>query len=276
MDYPSSSTRKDPVLEMHPEPPEIDIGMEARDLVLALPRLFNRKVRALTFITYRPSPGIEQRIEQKIPPKKRQKLNQLLLRARKSLRVAEPQFRYWKSSILTGTWMTLDFAGFIDDGLKHFPPRRGPKIRIPVDVGMRSKLALIKAEADRQDHVVAICSRSSCLNGLPVHIPMMDFKCKPNRKNLALVLEALYQIGEKRGVILKSGDSFHYFGLDLLTHSKWVRFLAGCALVAPLTDSRYIAHRLADGVAVLRITKSTQKQETPHVVAIFGMKKAGA
>jgi hypothetical protein len=64
-------------------------------------------------------------------------------------------------------------------------------------------------------------------------------------------------------------NSFHYYGFELLTQDKWIEFLAGCLLLAPFTDSRYIAHRLAEGVADLRITNSDEKKTIPYIVAII-------
>jgi hypothetical protein len=52
----------------------------------------------------------------------------------------------------------------------------------------------------------------------------------------------------------------------MMTHDDWIRFLGRALLLAPIVDPRYIAHRLIDGFAVLRISTNPAKQKLPELV----------
>jgi hypothetical protein len=103
-------------------------------------------------------------------------------------------------------------------------------------------------------------------NNQIMHIPLVDFHCPPNKKNLKFVKAALKEIGEKDGIILNSGRSFHYYGFELKPEKEWKKFLGLCLLLSPLVDPRYVAHRLIDGESVLRIYSNSIKPNVPIVV----------
>ncbi len=100
------------------------------------------------------------------------------------------------------------------------------------------------------------------------HIPMMDFRCPKSPGNLARVKRLLKVIGEEEGVILDSGRSYHYFGVNPLTEKDRLMFLGKC-LLSELVDQRYVGHRLLDGCSILRISASPKRRKTPTVVAIL-------
>ena len=100
------------------------------------------------------------------------------------------------------------------------------------------------------------------------HIPMMDFRCPKSPKNLARIKGLLRTIGEKEGVILDSGRSYHYFGINPLSEKGWLMFLGKC-LLSELVDSRYIGHRLIDHCGILRISACPLRPKIPTVVSIF-------
>jgi hypothetical protein len=80
------------------------------------------------------------------------------------------------------------------------------------------------------------------------------------------LLLALKGMGEQRGLLFKSGASFHYYGLRLMDETEWRQFLGRCLLTAPLTDARYVAHRLIEGFGVLRIASTRRKPVSPFLV----------
>lgn len=100
------------------------------------------------------------------------------------------------------------------------------------------------------------------------HIPMMDFRCPQSPKNLALIKGLLRAIGEKEGVILDSGRSYHYLGVDPLDEKDWLMFLGKC-LLSGLVDERYVGHRLIDRCGILRISACPLRPKIPTVVAIL-------
>ena len=100
------------------------------------------------------------------------------------------------------------------------------------------------------------------------HIPMMDFRCPKSPKNLTRIKRLLRAIGEEEGVILDSGRSYHYFGLNPLNEKDWLRFMGKC-LLSELVDGRYIGHRLIDRCGILRISDCPLRPKIPTVVDIL-------
>lgn len=99
-----------------------------------------------------------------------------------------------------------------------------------------------------------------------LHIPMMDFNCEASPENLEKIQEFLKKIGQK-GVVLVSGRSYHYYGVELLSEKDLLIFLGKCLLFVDFTDPRYIGHRLQDGHLNLRISKEIRRPDLPKVVA---------
>lgn len=99
------------------------------------------------------------------------------------------------------------------------------------------------------------------------HIPMMDFDCEISCKNLE-VIQRFLRISNKGGVILQSGRSYHYYGIELIPDREWLMLLGRFLLLMDYTDSRYIAHRIIDGYGSLRISENERRPIPPKVVAI--------
>lgn len=121
-----------------------------------------------------------------------------------------------------------------------------------------------------RDSCLVVCSRIRCSSLSAreyMHIPMMDFRCEPSNQNRQFVVTAMRKIGQKAGVVLESGRSYHYYGFDLLTEDEWRKFMYRSLLLTPFIDSRYIGHRLLSGMARLRITSCRAKSVTPFKVA---------
>jgi hypothetical protein len=103
------------------------------------------------------------------------------------------------------------------------------------------------------DAGLAACSIVSRSDDAPRHLPMLDLCCPVSETNTVAVKVMLQKITRHPGLIVTSGRSYHYYGLAVLTACQWLEFLARALLLAPYTDSRFIAHRLLDGQCRLRI-----------------------
>lgn len=115
---------------------------------------------------------------------------------------------------------------------------------------------------------LAVTSKMRLFNNKKVfHIPMMDFSCTVSPENLKMIQGFLRKI-KQRGVVLLSGRSYHFYGIDLLYSKNWLRFLGKCLLFTSYTDSRCIGHRLIEGYSSLRISEEERKPTLPTVVAI--------
>ena len=137
---------------------------------------------------------------------------------------------------------------------------------------IRSRTYRPQSAVKARYQALAMCSCCTQADTI-VHVPMMDFRVQAPKgssttdRTLELIAEALIAINAPNGVILKSGNSYHYYGFELLNQGNWYEFTARCLLLEPLVDVRYIAHRLLSGRAALRITESSQKPHIPTVVA---------
>jgi hypothetical protein len=92
-------------------------------------------------------------------------------------------------------------------------------------------------------------------------IPMIDFVGKPTRADLNRVAEALGSFQISSFDIFDSGRSLHLYGLTLITHEEWLRFLGRILLLnlpgqPEVVDTRWVGHRLMAGYGTLRWTKN--------------------
>lgn len=122
-----------------------------------------------------------------------------------------------------------------------------------------------KGLADHQ--LLGVTSRVSLLGGAEAHIPMMDFSCDISDENSEILVRLLKDIHKKKGFLLESGRSYHYYGIGLLTEVEWRIFLGKCLLMSGYSDGRYIGHQLVDGYCALRLTSGNLKNRVPTVVA---------
>jgi hypothetical protein len=80
---------------------------------------------------------------------------------------------------------------------------------------------------------------------------------------------ALQWLGQRRGVLLNSGNWYHYYGFELLSPARSKTVRGGGPVAAPLVDARYIAHRMLAGKASLRLNEVSGKEE-PKAAARLG------
>jgi hypothetical protein len=116
---------------------------------------------------------------------------------------------------------------------------------------------------------LAVCSEVILRSGKPAHVPLIDFQCAKSRKNLEFLSAAFSRIEPKGGVILASANSYHFYGMSLLSHAEWYRFVGRCLLLEPLVDVRYLGHCLLDGFAALRISRQGQSLGRPPFVVAY-------
>jgi hypothetical protein len=123
------------------------------------------------------------------------------------------------------------------------------------------------ARSLRENQLLALASSVSVVEQGIRHIPMMDFKCSLSTKNLEVLTLLLRNIGQRKGYLLESGRSFHYYGMELLGQEEWRVFLGKCLLMSEHVDDRYVGHQLVDGYCVLRLSAGKLRPRVPTVVA---------
>lgn len=118
-----------------------------------------------------------------------------------------------------------------------------------------------------RDSVAAVMSETR-IKRRAFHIPMMDFACPEQPENLYKIEQLLELIGQKAGVILSSGRSYHYYGAVLMSQAEWFNFLGDCIL-SRLADWRYGGHRCKDFGGTLRLSACPLRPKIPSVVSVI-------
>ena len=119
------------------------------------------------------------------------------------------------------------------------------------------------------DFVLAASSKVRLKDGSVAHLPMIDFKCAPTDQNIELAKDAFAKIGQTDGVLLNSGNSFHYYGQTLMNEKEWREFLGHCLLLADFIDTRYVGHALINNECRLRLSTAPLNPFIPTVVKVF-------
>jgi hypothetical protein len=242
--------------------PSIDIavGASAPEFVASLAAVHD-SVRALRFKVYSPTPVLEERLSASGDDSMRGILAEA---AKLRGMTGRTLFPYWES-VLVAAAATEKSGLFMREAAKHDPRAEAAKrYEIPATEVASGGLDELVARL-RPQEVVALCSTCATADGSVRHIPMMDFRLMPGAGSVEVVREMLEAVGQTGGVILGSGRSYHFYGLDLLERDDWLKFLARSLLLAPLTDARYIAHRILEGEGALRVTANEAKPRMPVV-----------
>lgn len=127
------------------------------------------------------------------------------------------------------------------------------------------KIRELHSEAG-ENRAIGITSVVETLDRKRRHIPMMDLKSRVSGFNQRAIVDLFKSVRNEPGVLLDSGNSYHYYGLQTVDESSWRAFLGECLLFSPVVDSRYVGHRLIDGFCVLRVSEAAHKSRVPAVV----------
>jgi len=120
----------------------------------------------------------------------------------------------------------------------------------------------------REEEDLAFHSRVYVKNERLRHIPMVDFKERPSSSDLGMICNVLRTFQIDKVVLYDSGRSAHLYGVALITHEEWLRFLGRILLFnlpndREIIDTRWVGHRLMAGYGTLRWTKNN-----PHYLAM--------
>jgi len=99
------------------------------------------------------------------------------------------------------------------------------------------------------------------------HVPMLDFESTEHETEIHEIMD----IGLPRGVVLKTDNSFHYYGLDLMKEGVWRNWITKLIQLEEseeLFGFSYLQTCLDRGYSALRIWgyPGTSKEKSPVVV----------
>ena len=121
----------------------------------------------------------------------------------------------------------------------------------------------------KEEENLALTSRVELAKGRIKHIPMVDFDCACSEQNFQKAIEALLALGEKGGFLLKSGKSYHYYGIGLLSETRWHNLMKRCQK-QELIGYDWPLLQLRDGFSGLRVSTSSTKSHLPQLIAKIG------
>jgi hypothetical protein len=242
------------------------INWEAPRLIEYIFKRTDFDLQSVEFVAYTPVPGVVDRIIRDAGDS----ANEILSKANEITKIAGDDLSCWES-LLAAAWKTAQINLVLGEAQRHEKKAEMVESMPLAKMSQDSLAELFKRHCGR---AVAIRSRCRRREGDYVQLPMMDFRCRPSDDNLEKIKCVLANIGRAvdsirklTGAILKSGNSYHFYGYHLLSSTEWSQFIGQCLLAAPLTDTRFVGHRLADGMFNLRINSCDQKRMVPYVVA---------
>jgi len=146
------------------------------------------------------------------------------------------------------------------EGLKEISPPT-TKIASYVDPNDRSRTYIHEA--------LKLISRVRTKAGT-CHIPLLDLDIATDEYESDIVFPYIKDVagilGVGSGAIVNSGKSYHLWGLELMLKNAWYDFMYN-ALLLDRIDRRWVAHRLKDRQANIRV--SPKWGQMPKVAYIF-------
>lgn len=163
------------------------------------------------------------------------------------------------SRVLTG-----EPARFVHEALRH-RGYEGPVVELRVE-----ELALALAGVPGVDEVRGVCSRVRLRDDTVAHLPLLDFQCEVSEACADAITAAMGRMRQRRGALLLSGRSYHYYGFDPLNPIGWRRFMSRTVLLTAMIDVRYVAHCLIEDLACLRVDSHVVHPVEPVIVKMIG------
>ncbi|WP_433464379.1 hypothetical protein [Spirillospora sp. CA-128828] len=154
----------------------------------------------------------------------------------------------------------------LDSAANHQSMSRHAKhIDVPADDLTIENIRRLAA-ARGSDEILALSSRVRLQSRSGyAHIPMLDFRIRPSSENEQLAVDILTRMPAS-GTLLNSGNSYHFYGDDLLSEKQLMEFLGRAALFAPFVDQRWIAHQMIEGACALRVSSGKTFPHGPTYV----------
>ena len=116
---------------------------------------------------------------------------------------------------------------------------------------------------------VGLVSAVTVDDGTIRHLPMLDFHLPSGSENQATAVASLNAVRAGRGLLVESGKSYHFLGIDTVSSEELWAFLARALLLGPLVDRAWIAHQLLEGRCALRVSSRVGQANMPKVVIAY-------
>jgi hypothetical protein len=175
---------------------------------------------------------------------------------------------FWMAVIFVAQSRELTLPEQLLRAAAFHQPMAAAKIeQLPVKKVTKDYL-LKRSEMVEPGQILTFSSRLMLHDGTEAHIPMLDFRLSSSSETLPTAMAVIRQLGIN-GVMLDSGQSYHFYGLALISSEELRKFLAKALLFTPVIDYRWIAHQLIEGACALRLSSGAEQQKIPTTVAIL-------
>lgn len=173
---------------------------------------------------------------------------------------------FWDAVLLCSETAALGTPRSVfDAALLHQPLPLLQSTNLPIDSRLGARLEEETADVE-EGHVVALTSAITLRSGEVLHLPMLDFASKSRRPSAREAVEHAAGALRVPGFLVESGQSYHFYGQVLVDASALRTFLTRAILLAPVADSRWVAHQLLEQTCSLRISPTTRGGR-PRVVS---------
>jgi hypothetical protein len=241
----------------------IELGMDVHTciekIVFSLP-----DIKTCHLKVYTPSRGFEERIASQ---SKNKELHTIVEEARRIRDLVSGSMPYWES-LVRSAWRSPVLHLVASEALRHDDAHDAIRVYDVAADECSARNLKERIRSISSDDLLAFSSLMHGANNDEWHLPMLDLRVVPSPQNLDSLLIFLETMALK-GAVLESGRSYHYYGYVPLSAHEWHRFVGLAMLAYPITDGRYIGHRLLGGSFDLRISTSPMKPILPHVVALL-------
>lgn len=239
-------------------------GLVGAPVTLAIERLVRSlpQIETVSFVAYKPAPGLDARLERESDPS-------IEIRTLAETLRRDYGIPFWDAMLAISMQRGKVPDRYVQLAILHDKSPDEYSIDMSREDLAASKIADVEGNL-KSGFALAFSSKVILTGSETAHIPLLDFRCQPSARNRQIVKTALNAMGQESGLIVESGRSYHFYGSRLLSHEAWIQFLAMGILFSPIVDSRYVAHRLADGACRLRIGSVSDKPSTPIVAEVFG------
>ncbi|MFB9441838.1 hypothetical protein Dvina_45305 [Dactylosporangium vinaceum] len=172
---------------------------------------------------------------------------------------------FWEAVLLIARRDSIEVDAVLEAANHHQPMEAFKNIDLVANSVTPETLdGLITSLESNQ--VLTFSSQITLIDGSTIHIPMLDFRIRPNPENLNLATMIVDHAGLS-GHIFDSGNSYHFYGTSTVDGAAGLaNFLGKFSLFAPFVDQRWIAHQLIEGACALRISRGKNFAEPPRQV----------
>jgi hypothetical protein len=226
---------------------------------------FHPEIARIRFETYSPAPGLSAR------------LNYTLSQEQTELRDAAQHLAdamgipFWDALLSVCMHRGMVPEEFVDVALIHGPDPGVERFTLERDQITADGIQRI-FEHVPEGRGLLVCSRVPLDCGEIMQLPMLDFLCACSEENAQAIRRFLAAAGQGEGILVESGNSYHFYGTFLLSVKEWVAFMARSLLFGPVVDVRYVGHRLLDGECRLKVFDS-ERRGAPKIAYAFSQSR---